>query len=96
MKNYSITSNQIGYMKHCIGFGKNQVRGTKYRKMQAYRNYFTTSDNDKELDNLVDQGLMSKRDFSNGCGENPKVYFVSEEGFKFLSKLTEIQITEMD
>lgn len=94
MKNYSITSDQISYMKHCIGFDKNEVRGTKNRRMEAYRNYFTTSNDDKELDNLVNQGLMNKKDFPNGCGDNPKVYFVTNEGFEFLSKLTEIKITE--
>lgn len=94
MKNYTITSEQIDNMKHCIGFDKNKVTGTKYRKMKVYRNYFTTSDNDKELDNLVDQGLMVKRDFKNGVGDNPKCYFVSDEGFEFLSDLTEIEIFE--
>lgn len=94
MKNYTITSEQIDNMKHCIGFDQNKVTGTKYRKMKAYRNYFTTCDNDKDLDNLVDQGLMVKRDFANGCGDNPKVYFVSDEGFEFLSDLTEIEIIE--
>lgn len=96
MKNYTITSEQISHMKHCIGFNKNKVTGTKHRKMEAYRNYFTTSDNDEELDNLVEQGLMVKRDFKNGVGDNPKCYFVSNEGFEFLSDLTEIEITEME
>lgn len=95
MKNYSFTSEQISNMKHCIGFDKSKVTGTKYRKMEAYRNYYTTSDNNVELDKLVSQGLMKKRDHD-GCGENPKVYFVSEEGFEFLSKLTSIEIKEMD
>lgn len=96
MKNYSITSNQISYMKHCIGFNKNDIKGTKHRKLAVYRNYFTTSDDDNELDNLVDQDLMNKRDFPNGCGNNPKVYFVSEDGFKFLSKLTEVEIKKAE
>ena len=94
MKNYIVSSSQISHMKHCIGFDKNKVKGTKHRKMEAYRNYYTTSDNDNELDNLVEQGLMVKRDFKNGVGDNPQCYFVSEEGFEFLSDLTEIEIFE--
>lgn len=95
MKNYNFTSEQILDMKHCIGFDKSKITGTKYRKMKVYRNYFTTSDNNEELDKLVWQGLMLKREHC-GCGPNPQVYFVSEEGFKFLSDLTGIEITEMD
>ena len=94
MKNYTVTSKQVDYMKHCIGFDKNNIRGAKNRKMESYRNYFITSDDDKEFDKLVDQGLMIKKDFRHGIGDNPKAYIVSEEGFKFLSKLTEIEITE--
>lgn len=95
MKNYSFTSEQISNMKHCIGFDNSKVTGTKYRKMKAYRNYYTTSDSNEELDKLVFQGLMNKREHC-GCGTNPQVYFVTEEGFKFLSKLTGIEIKEMD
>lgn len=94
MKIYTITSEQISHMKHCIGFDDNKVTGTKYRKMKAYRNYYTTCDDDKDLDNLVNQGLMIKNDFKMGCGNNPKCYFVSAEGFEFLSDLTGIEIKE--
>ena len=69
MKNNIISREQIFHIKHCIGFDDNKVTGTKYRKMKVYRNYFTTCDNDKELDILVEQGLMNKHDFKNGCGE---------------------------
>lgn len=93
MKDYTFTIEQISNMKHCIGFDKSKVTGTKYRKMKAYRNYYTTINDDKELDSLVNQGLMKKR---NGFGENHRMYFVSEEGFKFLSELTGIEITEME
>ncbi len=95
MKNYSFTHEQLDKMKHCIGFDKSIVTGIKHRKMEAYRNYYTTSNNDYELDNLVDQGLMSKRKFEHGGGSNPQIYFVSDEGFRVLSKLTGIKITEM-
>lgn len=95
MKNYSFTYEQIEKMKHCIGFDRGKITGIKHRRMEAYRNYYTTSDNESELDNLVYQGLMVKRKFENGVGENPQVYFVSDEGFEFLSELTGIKITEM-
>lgn len=96
MKKYQITSNQIKLMKHCIGFSGSKVTGIKHRKMETYRNYFITSNDDKELDSLVEQGLMIKRRIEYAYGENPHVYSVSEEGFEFLSEITEIKITEMD
>lgn len=95
MKIYTFTYEQIDNIKHCIGFHNSKVTGTKHRKMEAYRNYYTTSDNNKDLDNLVDQGLMSRENFNNGVGDNPQCYFVSEEGFNLLSDLTGIKITEM-
>jgi len=95
MKNYTLTYEQINNMKHCIGFHNSKVTGTKHRKMEAYRNYYVTSDNDEMLDNLVDQGLMIKRKIGNCEGDESKVYRVSEEGFIFLSELTGIIITEM-
>lgn len=53
MKNYTIIVKQLDYMKHCIGFQPDRVRGRKNRKYEAFRNYFTTSDNDPEWDNLA-------------------------------------------
>lgn len=96
MAEYKFTSEQIRMMKHTIGFERNQVRGIKNRRMEAYRNYFTTAENEPLLDDLVEQGLMKIRNFENGIGKNPQVYFISEEGYKLLSELTGIHITEMD
>jgi len=96
MKDYTITSNQIDCMKHCLGFENRRVKGTKHRKYKAYRNYFTTSNDDIEWDKLVEQGLATKQDFLNGCGDNPKAYFVSDEGKKLLSSITGVKITEED
>jgi len=96
MKDYTVTSNQIDCMKHCLGFENRRVTGTKHRKYKAYRNYFTTSNDDIEWDRLVEQGLAAKQDFPNGCGDNPKAYFVSDEGKKFLSDITGVEITEED
>ena len=96
MKDYTITSNQIDCMKHCIGFENRRVTGIKHRKYKTYRNYFTTSNDDTEWDKLVEQGLATKQDFPNGCGDNPKAYFVSDEGKEFLSNITGVEITEDD
>ena len=96
MKDYTVTSNQIDCMKHCLGFENRRVTGIKHRKYKAYRNYFTTSNDDIEWDKLVEQGLATKQDFPNGCGDNPKAYFASDEGKKFLSNITGVEITEDD
>lgn len=95
-KNYSIFSNQIDLMKHCVGFENGRVRGTKHRQYEAYRNYFTTSGDDAQWDDLVSQGLAIKNDFPRGCGENPKIYVVSIEGLELLSGITGVTITEKD
>lgn len=94
-RNYSITIQQIRNMKHCIGFKGSEVTGTKYRKMKSYRNNFTTSGDKGDLDELVNQGLMIKRDSKTGV-KGHKTYHVSDEGYKFLSELTEIEITEVE
>ena len=81
----------IDNMKHTIGFNNKNVRGTKYRKYNAYRNYFTGSE--KSLDNAVELGLMTKRKTGKTvCGDF--CYTVTEKGFKYLSTLTGVEITE--
>lgn len=92
--NYMIKSQQIRFMKHCIGLENRKVKGNKHRKYEAYRNYFTTADDDFEWDDLVEQGLAGKRDFPNGCGKNPKLYYLTKLGIEFLGEITGIQITE--
>lgn len=84
-----ISGEQIDNMRHCIGFNPIKVKSDKYF---AWRNYFTTSDNDKSWDNLVIQGLAIKKDFKLGSGPNPKCYQVSKEGFKYLEGLLNIKI----
>jgi len=95
-KDFSISISEIENMKHCIGFEKSKVTGTKHRKMSAYRNYYTTSDVEPKFQNLITQGLMAEHPYPRGCGDNPKCYTVTEKGFKFLSELTSIEITEME
>jgi hypothetical protein len=96
MKEYTVTSTQLDNMKHALGFDSKCVTGIKHRKYAAYRNYFTTADNEPSWDNLVEQELAKKRPFPHGGGNNPQVYSVSHEGIKFLSKIMEIEITEDD
>lgn len=94
-REYTVSAEQIDCMKHCIGFADSRVTGRKNRKMEAYRNYYTTSSVEEKLDKLVAQGLMECRDFPMGVGSEPKFYFVTANGFQFLSQLTGIEITEM-
>lgn len=63
---------------------------------KAYRNYFTTSKPDDEWQKLVELGLATTRPFEIGCGDQPTVYFISEEGFTFLSVLLGIKVVESD
>ena len=64
--------------------------------MKACRNYYCSDDNIKSLDNLVEQGLMTRRNYPPMSGDNPQIYYVTKEGFKFLSDLTGMEITEME
>lgn len=96
MKNYTVTTSEISDMKHTIGFNDSKVTGIKNRKMSAYRNYYTTSSTSPKFHNLINQGLMEEHDFPNGVGTDPKCYTVTDEGLKFLSEITGIEIIEMD
>jgi len=88
-----LNTTQISKMKHCIGFDGKKV---KRRKYEAYRNYFTTPNNNPAWDEIVSAGLANKRPFPHGVGDNPQYYSLNENGFKFLSDLLECKITEMD
>lgn len=94
MKDYVVSRSQIGNMKHCIGFDNFKIKGTKYRKMTLYRNYYTTGEPNESLDDLVNKGLMERVEFKNGCGENPQMYLLSKEGFEFLSEITEVEFIQ--
>lgn len=84
---------QIDYMKHCIGYERKSVKRGKYK---AYRNYFTTSNNDPIWDDIFKSGLAVKRSFPNGGGDNPQCYSLNDKGLKFLSDLLGCIITEAD
>jgi hypothetical protein len=88
-----ITVAQIANMKHCIGFRGDRVKRGKY---VAYRNYFTTADDNESWDDLVSRGMANKRPHHYGVGKNPQVYSLSEKGIEFLAKLLGVKIVEMD
>ncbi|HHY27202.1 MAG TPA: hypothetical protein GX523_10765 [Desulfitobacterium dehalogenans] len=89
----TITAEQTDDMKHCIGFDAQRVKRGKYK---AYRNRYITSDDNRGWDDLVSKGLAKKQSFENGIGENPQLYFLSKEGFRFLGGILGVKITEMD
>ncbi len=67
-----VTSYQLDLMKHCIGLD--------YKK-KPYRNYFYTSPDDKDWNELVNKELAikSKEEANNGC-----IYFwLSKQGVEY-------------
>lgn len=96
MKDYTLDTAQIRNMKHAIGFSKDKVKGTKHRRYEAYRNYYTTSGNHVGWDNLCSQGLAEKEPFARGCGDNPQMYSVTQEGLSLLGEIMSIDISVAD
>ena len=90
---YLLSDEQFDDMKHAIGFRSDRIKGRIHRKYESFRNYYTTCGDNKSWDDLATQGLAIKRDFQGG-GEGAKIYFVSDDGIKFLSKMLDVQITE--
>lgn len=88
-----LSTAQIDVMKHCIGFDGTKV---KRRKYEAYRNYYTTPNYHSAWDGIVRAGLAERNDLPHGVGDCPQCYSLNEQGFKYLSDLLEVQITEMD
>ena len=80
-------------MKHEIGISKDKI---KYRKYNAYRNYYTTAGKHIDWEDLTSKGFAVSRKHEHGIGEDARVYYVSEKGLELLSELLYIKITEMD
>lgn len=70
-KIYSVTLEQLECMRHAIGWDQS----TELAQL-AWRNYYNTDSNDKQLEPLVEQGLM--------CLACPNYYMVTKEGARFL------------
>lgn len=86
----SVTYYQIDMMKHAIGFDNSQIRGTKRRRMEPYRNYYDAGPMDeRELNALVELGLMQKSKPLYSIGI---CYHVTEDGRKFLEMVTGVEI----
>lgn len=88
-----ITVRQIEDMKHCIGFSKNRVTGTKHRVMYAYRNYYCDHQNNEGWNSMVEIGLAYK--------ERPDKYgltyfHLTKEGLKFLANLCGFEEIEIE
>ena len=90
-KQDEITVKQIDCMKHALGYDKSKVKRKAYK---AYRNYFTTSNPSDIWQKLIDLGLAEGKPFENGIGDEPMIYFVTDEGLAFLGDLLGIKITE--
>ncbi len=81
----NVTFKQIDYMKHAIGFDDREVKGTKYRRYEPYRNFFDAGKPDiADMEKLVEIGLMTK--------SRDHCYHVNDDGKKFLQLVTGVEI----
>lgn len=80
----SISVSQIDDMKHAVGYRADRVKDGKYC---AFRNFFAVNKEQPEWEELVIRGLATKRKQF-----NETVYHVSDEGFKLLSTVLDVQI----
>ena len=81
-------------MKHAIGFDKRKIKGTKNRRIEICRNFFTTQESCSDFHGLVDlsdQGLMLSRQMGDKW-----CFHVSKEGMSFLESITAVAIMELD
>ena len=87
----SLTESQIRKMQHSLGMDNKKPKRGKY---EAYRNYYNSSNDDPDLEELVKIGYVTKR---NGSGSFSGVwYHVSESGIKYLEGVMKLKITELD
>lgn len=91
MNNIKISVNQIEIMRHAIGFSNYDSKKKKY---EVYRNYYTTSAENQDWEELVAMGLAIKfdKDFKEFGGYI--CYLVSGKGFEFLSRIFNVKITD--
>lgn len=84
MKNISITARQISDLKHAIGYKPDKIKDGKY---YAWRNFFGLSKECEQWEDLINRGLATKNIV---LGEI--VYHVSDEGFKLLSEVLDVEV----
>jgi hypothetical protein len=96
MKNINeITYYIIEEMKHCIGFDKNRITGTKHRIMYAYRNHFCDHKDNKMWNELVELQLA----YVGNTNEESGIcyYQLTNKGLSFLANLCGFEkIIEID
>lgn len=81
----NITTEQLDNLKHTIGFKIGNVENGVY---YAYRNFFGVGKNIASWDELVTKGLAAQtKKF------DEVVYYVTDEGFKLLSEILDVEIT---
>lgn len=86
-----LSESQIRKMQHSLGMDNKKPKRGKY---EAYRNYYNTSIEDQELENLITLGLANKRV---GIGAYPGIwYHITEAGIAYLGKIMNLKITELD
>lgn len=80
-----VTYKQIADMKHALGFENREVRGTKHRTYEPYRNRYDAGDRDIESwEHLVSIGFAAKR--------REHWYCVTDDGRIFLEWVTGVKI----
>lgn len=89
-KDTDLLINKIDRMKHAIGFKNGSIKGRVHRKYTMYRNYYTTSNRDLLLDELVEEGYMNVRD--DNINKKGYVYWVTDKGIEFISRITGVEI----
>jgi len=97
LNNIKITTEQLGFMKHAIGFRNDKVKGRIHRRYNAFRNYFTTSKGSSNLEKLTelsDLKLMRKR--VDPWDDEGFVFHVTDFGFEYLQMILDVSITEED
>lgn len=83
-----ISVNQIGMMKHAIGYSADRVKRGKYR---AYRNYYTAPNPVPGWEELVAAGIAAKRH------DEKRLYYMyrlTEAGIAMLADIIGIRIVE--
>lgn len=84
-----VSAAQINKMKHAIGFDRSKAKRGKY---EAYRNYYSTCDDDAQWEELVGMGLAGKRT----TAITPDIiYYVSAAGMQFIGEMMGVTVTEM-
>lgn len=90
-----ITVSMIKDMKHCIGFDKNKVKGTKDRIMYSFRNRFSDNVENENWNYLVELGLADRRISKIHPGF--VTFYLTLKGFEFLAQLCGFkEITEIE